>query len=120
LTYFVYFHFRNSDGGGEYWHICLPSVAKAKSERDPNAVGQFQCVDYDLYLHYAIGHLHRADGALPDFAKDFLLFAWKRRAQVHIAHILHIMYIMHIDLLYFVSGISSVRSSLFMGFGTIS
>jgi hypothetical protein len=65
LTYSVYFHFR---WGGKYRHICPPSVAKAKSERDPTAVGPFQGVDYDLYLHYAIGHMRRVDGALPDFA----------------------------------------------------
>ncbi len=51
--------------------------------------------------------------------KDSLLFPWKRRTQVHIAHIWHIMY-MHIDVLHFILGISSVRISLFMGFGTIS
>ncbi len=67
LTYAEYFHFR---WGGKYRHICPPSVAKAKSERDPSAVGPFQGVDYDLYLHYAIGYLCCADGPLPDFANS--------------------------------------------------
>ncbi len=65
LTYSVYFHFR---WGWNYRHICLQSVAKAKSERDSTAAGPLQGVDYDLYLHYAIGHMCRVDGALPDFA----------------------------------------------------
>ncbi len=39
---------------------------------------------------------------------------------VHIVNILHIVYIMHIHVLFFVLGISSVKISLFMDFGTIS
>jgi hypothetical protein len=47
-------------------------------EAQPNAVGLFQGVDYDMYLHYTIGHLRRADGAFTDFADctktlDFVL-----------------------------------------------
>jgi hypothetical protein len=117
LAYFVYFHFR---WGGKYRHICPQSVAKAKIERDPSVVWPFQGVDYDLYLHYAIGHLPRADGALPDFADgaktlDFFHGNGEHRYILSIFYILCILCILYVY--YFVLGISSIRISLFMGFG---
>ncbi len=89
LTYFVYFHFR---WGGEYLHICQQSVAKAKSERDPNAVGLFQLSRCGLW---SVSPLRNWTPVLwrwsPPWrcrrSKDSWLFLWKRRAQVHIEHV---------------------------------
>ncbi len=88
--------------GGKYRHVCLQSVAKTKSERDPNAIGQFQGVDCDLYLHYAIGHLHHAYGALPDFAYGAKTLDFFHGKGEHILHIFYILCLLCI-LTYYIS-----------------
>ncbi len=58
----------------------------------PNAVGLSQGVDYDLYLHYGIGHLCHADGAFTDFADGAKTLDFFRGKGGH-RYILRIFYI---------------------------
>ena len=55
--------------GKGYKYFCPPPLAKAKADaiHDKGAEGPMTGDDYDLMLHCTIGHLHRVDGALPDF-----------------------------------------------------
>ncbi len=52
-------------------------------------------MDYDLYLHYAIGHLSCANGALPDFADGAKTLDFFRAKEEH-RYILLIFYILYI------------------------
>lgn len=51
----------------KYQYICPPPLPKAKKDHDDGEAGALTGEDYDLMLHFAIGHMRRLDGALPDF-----------------------------------------------------
>ena len=58
---------RGSWVGKGYEDFCPPQLPKAKKDATTERGAEGAMTGDDLMLHCTIGHLHRVDGALPDF-----------------------------------------------------